>query len=973
LKPRLRSVVVAVLAASQPAFAQQAVEKVERIEVTGSRIAISSSDVDSPSPIAIINAKDIKIEGYQNLELILNNYPQFVPDQGNRISNGATGTATANLRGLGAGRTLVLLNGKRMPPGNPFVLSPDLNQIPPQLIQRVEVLTGGASAVYGSDAIAGVVNFILNDHFEGVQGDVSYDFFSHSQKNGVAQNMLAGAGYSIPSDKFMDGESGSASLTLGGNFANDKGNAVVSFRYFKSKALQQSDRDYSACPITFPLDEDGNFLTTPQCAGSSVNATGRFQDLGYFRANPGYDDQGTGRVLTLDPGTGRIRRFTPADLYNFAPTNYYQRPQERYGFNTFVNYDVAPAAKVYMELGYHDDRSVAQIAPSAIFFYESNFAWENPLLTDEWRSRFIFRNPDGSIGTGPGTVANLSVSRRNVDGGPRQDDLHHQSFREVVGVKGQFGANWDYDIYHQYGRVNYDEQYFHDFSVTRIARALDVVSDPVTGTPVCRSVVNGIDRNCVPFNLWTLNGVTPAALAYLEVAPIQKATMSQQVIGGTATSNLGPYGIRFPGSSEAAEIAIGLERRTERLDFEASQEFTNLSGFGLPILPVKAELTIKDIFTELRLPVRDLLNISGSYRHSDHDSGLKTNTYGIGFNTAPVKSIRFRGSYQKAVRAPDLNELYQPQVGSGYDLDGSVDPCAGASPTRSLQDCQRTGVTAAQYGRIPQSPGEGFPSTVGGNSRLKAETANTYTVGLVAAPSKDLSVTVDYFDIRIDDTISTSIDGGVLFNECLNTGDPVFCKLVTRDAASGSLWYGSANVDATNRNIGKTQTSGTDVSVNYRLRLPNGHNVLFDGLGSYLSKSTIQIYPHAPTENCAGYFQTTCANMPLPRWRHRLRGTWQPPGSFELSATWRYFGSATLAIPDTELLVTHKVPPMNYLDLAGSWNITKAVTLRGGIANVTDRDPPLVIGPAPGVNGNSYSQLYDVLGRHYFATLTAKF
>jgi iron complex outermembrane recepter protein len=965
MKARLHGIALAVVAALPSANAQQAVEKAERIEVTGSRIAPSSSDVDSPSPIAIISAQDIRLEGYQNLELILNNYPQFVPDQGNRLSNGATGTATANLRGLGPGRSLVLVNGKRMPAGNPFVLSPDLNQVPPQLIRRVEVLTGGASAVYGSDAIAGVVNFIMNNRFEGVQGDVSYDAYSHRQKNGVAQNMLTSAGIPIPGDKWMDAGSGTVSLTMGGKFAGDKGNAVASFRYFEAKALLQSERDYSACPIQFPAGS-----TIPICGGSSANATGRFVDLRFFAADPSIQFRPPGRPLTLDPATGRVRMFTPADLYNFAPTNYYQRPQERYGFNAFAHYEITSRARVYGEFGYHDDRSIAQVAPTAIFFYPTTVRWENPQLSDDWRSQLVFRNPDGTIGTGPGTNANVVISRRNVDGGPRQDDLAHSSFREVVGLKGQF-ADWDYDLYFQTARVIYRERYLHDFSNTRIGRALDVVTDPRTGAPVCASALSGADPACVPWNVWTLNAVTAAALAYVEVAPIQQAALSQQIIGATATANLGDYGLRLPRTREGVEFALGFERRTEKLVFEASQEFADLAGFGEPVRSLTGKVGVNELFAELRVPVFDAVNVTGSFRYSDYESGFRTNTFGIGANTAPFKSVRFRGSYQRAVRAPDLNELFQPQVPDGYGL-VNQDPCGGDAPARSLRDCQRTGVTAAQYGRILQVPENGgFPATRGGNPELQPETAQTYTAGLVFAPSRDFSATIDYFDVRIKETIS-SITGDVIFNQCIDTGDPAFCGLVRRDS-SGSLWYGTANVTAIKQNIGKTRVAGMDVAVNYRLRLPRGHGLAFDGMGSYLDRQSIQVHRYGDTVECARQFRTQCSLMPLPRWRHRLRLTWKPPADFEVAATWRYYGSSTVAPPVPNLPITVTLPPMNYLDLAGTWNVTKLITVRGGIANVTDRDPPLVLGPAPGVSGNSFAQLYDVLGRHFFVSLTAKF
>jgi outer membrane receptor protein involved in Fe transport len=368
-----------------------------------------------------------------------------------------------------------------------------------------------------------------------------------------------------------------------------------------------------------------------------------------------------------------------------------------------------------------------------------------------------------------------------------------------------------------------------------------------------------------------------------------------------------------------------------------------------------------------------VLNLSGSYRHSEYDTGIATDTYGVGFNAAPSRRMRLRGSYQHAVRAPDVRELFNPHFPSGYALDAG-DPCAGESPARSLSDCQRTGVTPSQYGHVFDNPfpDGGYPATGGGNPELKPESAKTYTAGVVLTPTRDLSSTIDYFDIRIEDTIA-SFGGDVIFNQCIDTGEPAFCRLITRDPQSGALWYGAANVNAINQNIGTARVIGTDVAVNYRLRWPRGHIILFDGMGSYLSKFSVQAYPHGPFQDCAGQFSSACNDMPLPRWRHRLRIAWQPPADYEVAATWRYIGSTTVAPPVPDLPVTVSQPPMNYLDLAGAWNVTKRVTLRAGVNNVTDRDPPLVIGSPPGVNGNAYAQAYDVLGRHFFLRLTAKF
>jgi outer membrane receptor protein involved in Fe transport len=501
--------------------------------------------------------------------------------------------------------------------------------------------------------------------------------------------------------------------------------------------------------------------------------------------------------------------------------------------------------------------------------------------------------------------------------------------------------------------------------------------NPTTGAPACASVLDGTDPNCVPFNIWSPNPPSSSSLAYLNVPGFQTGSMTQQVIGGTITANLGDFGIRVPGSRRGVEIALGAERRSESLDFRSDTEFAthDLEGAGSPIRDVKGAFVVKEAFGEIRIPVLDVANLSGSYRRSNYDTGVATDTFGAGFNATPTKILHVRGSFQRAVRAPDLQELFSPQFPNGYGLGDEVnpgDPCEGLKPLRSLGDCQRTGVTAANYGRIVTNPFNGYPSTAGGNPGLNPETAKTYTLGLVLAPTRDLSLTVDYFDIRIEKTIS-SIPADLIFYQCLDTGDPFYCSKITRDPATGALWLGAGNIFEINQNIGKTRVAGTDVAVNYRLRLPQGHNVLFDGMGTYLQKQSVEAFPGAEEADCAGFFQSDCANIPLPRWRHRLRVTWQPPSSFELAATWRYIHE-TRAAPDSGVPVAFsKLPSISYIDLAGSWSITKQVMLRGGVNNVADRDPPLTTGGAGALNGNAYAQIYDVLGRHVFVSLSVKF
>jgi iron complex outermembrane recepter protein len=437
------------LLASGQVFAQGS----ERIEVTGSRI--KSLSVDTVSPVTVIDAKEIKVDGVRNVESFLNNLPQVFASQGANVVNGSTGTANVNLRGLGASRTLVLVNGRRLPYGSPNNVSADLNQIPAGLIRRVELLTGGASSVYGSDAVSGVVNFIMNDRFEGVQLDLNHSFYNHSQKNtsGVADIVAARSAtnskeFQVPGNKSADGKSTNFNLLLGGNFDGNKGNATVFFNYKKDDALLQSERDFSACTVAAP-STTGGVLTNPfTCGGSGTSATGRITNL-----NPAFDKPGGkpngGKIYTNADGNGTPRPYSTAtDAYNFGPLNFFQRPSERFGFNAYANYQVAPAAKVYVEFSSHDDSTVAQIAPGGAFGSTHTVKFDNPLLTPAWRAALDLVNP--------GDSTDIVLQRRNIEGGGRQSSFRNTSYRTVLGVKGDIGP-WNYDAYAIEAKVIYSQ------------------------------------------------------------------------------------------------------------------------------------------------------------------------------------------------------------------------------------------------------------------------------------------------------------------------------------------------------------------------------------------------------------------------------------------------------------------------------------------------------------------------------------
>jgi outer membrane receptor protein involved in Fe transport len=964
-KPSVVATSLALSLMTAPAWAQQpaAVEKTEKIEVTGTRIP--PPNLEGASPVTVIDAQAIKVDGVRSVENLLNNLPQVVADMGGNVSNGSTGTATVNLRGLGPNRTLVLVNGRRLPPGSPLLFASDLNQVPAPLIKRVEVLTGGAGAVYGSDAVAGVVNFIMNDKFEGAQFEINQSFYNHEQhdKTGVVDRIRARSTtnpsqFKVPDDKSSDGKIFDMSMLLGGNFGNGKGNATVFFNYKKEDALLQSERDFSACSI-------GNATTAAgfNCGGSGTSFPGRFLVAVGNR--------------TVANAAGGTRAYVGAnDQYNFGPLNFFQRPSERYGFNASANYDAMEHAKVYAEFSFHDDRTLAQIAPSGLFGFDASGAnairCDNPYLSADWRRDL---GCNGTTGT-----ADALIFRRNVEGGGRISDIRHTSFRNVIGVKGDFANYWNYDVFAQSAKVVYQQVFKNDFSIARTGLALDAVRD-ASGNIVCRSGAAG----CVPYNIWALGGVTPGALAYLSTPGFQKGFTEQKIQGGTLSVDLGNYGWKMPSAKNGVGFAFGVERRSDRLELDTDTAFTtgDLAGQGGPTISLGGAYTVKEIFAEVRAPLieggqfADLLSVNGSYRNSDYNTGQRTDSYGLGIEWAPVKEIRSRGSYQRAARAANVVELYQAQGLGLFDM--NEDPC-GPARTATAAQCARTGVTAAQYGTaILDSPAGQYNQLVGGNPALKPETSDSYTFGIVFTPMRNFSATLDVFKIKVDKVIATA-PAGTTLNQCLTTGAASFCNLITRDRL-GTLWaLPTAQIVATNQNLGKFLTSGIDVGANYSHKLAGYGGLKIDFNGTYVKEFKQEPIPGLGEFNCVGLYGPNCG-VPQPEWRHKLRGTWETPWNVDVALTWRHFGKVNFEGTDSNPILSSAVQPAdrtfgerNYLDIAVSWSISKRFTLRGGINNLLDKDPPVSgqVGAGFG-NGNTFPVAYDALGRRVFLNLTASF
>ncbi len=978
-----------------PAFAQETQvgpqtsatqEPGETIVVTGSRIP--RPDLESASPVTVIGAVEIKQTGVTRVEDLINSLPQVFAGQGGNVSNGATGTATLDLRGLGPARTLVLVNGRRLIPGDPRSPFADINIIPAALIKRVDVLTGGASSVYGADAVSGVVNFVMDTDFEGFRLDGQYSLYQHNNR---ASNDVRGAlnarNFGFPDGNVVDGGTIDATAAFGVGFDDGRGHITAYGGYRKINAITQDKRDYSSCSLSANTAAASTTLgRIYNCGGSGTSAPGSFYVSGAY-----YNVQGN--------------QFAPGQvLYNFAPTNYYQRPDERYTAGFFANYEIDDAFKPYMEFMFMDDRTVAQIAPSGIFLgplYQVNC--DNPLLSAQQRG--ILCQAGNTVVDGSGvTRGNVYIGRRNVEGGGRQDDLQHTTYRGIIGSKGDFAKGFSYDTYYQYSRVNFAQTYRNDFSIARSRRALDVVS--VGGVPTCRSVVDGTDPLCVPYNIFTTGGVTPAALNYLQLPLFSRGQTTEQIANGSISFVGSEYGIASPFANDGFALNFGAEYRKEGLNFEVDSNFLSGDGAGQggATTPVAGSFDVKEGFVEALLPiVQDrfihALTIGGGYRRSSYKvngNGVRnkfdTDTWKAELTFSPIRDITARVSYNRAVRAPNAVELFSAQ---SVGLDGVTDPCAGTTavetptdvppPSATAAQCALTGVTAAQYGNFAPNPAAQYNGLQGGNPNLTPEIANSFTAGVVLTPTflRGFSATVDYFNIRIKNQIGT-VGADTILSQCITTGSADYCSLIRR-GASGRLDRPDGFVIDTNLNAGGVSTKGIDIAASYSREVGSIGTLGFSFAGTYLDE-LITDPVGAIRYDCKGYFGAQCGT-PNPEWRHRVRVTYTAPKGPSVSLAWRYFSSVRNddASPDTDLSTPTGPSPtavgnrpgnarlasQSYFDLALTVPIEDKFTFRIGANNVLDRQPPLN-GQSLG-NGNTYSQVYDTLGRYLYAGVTLDF
>ena len=984
------------------------------IVVTGSRIP--QPNLESAAPVTVVSDQDVKLSGTTRVEDLLNSLPSVGASQSSGLANGATGTAEVDLRYLGSKRTLSLINGRRIAPGDPnsTTQAADLNIIPASLVKRVEVLTGGASSVYGADAVAGVVNFIIDTEFTGIRFDGQVGAYQHNNDDASigpnrtirdaldAQIALNRVGYDYPSGNVVDGTSFDGTVSVGAAFDDGRGHAMAYFGYRHVRPILQGRRDYSACALTGAGE-------TVNCGGSGTSAEGNF-----FLSNF------AGYTFLPDRTVGQ-----PQTVYNFNPTNYFQRPDQRYTGGAFANYEISSLFQPYLEFMFQDDRTLAQIAPSGNFGNTTVINCDNPLMSEQARGIICADNNlvTGFLGNYPLTDLALGepgappieffspngdtynqafalILRRNVEGGPRISDLRHTNFRGVLGTRGDISDAFSYDTYLQYGRTNYTQVYQNEFSISRLGLALDVIDDPRTPDvvdPICRSALLG-NLNCVPYDIF--GGPSEAAVNYLNIFGVIQGHTSETVANFNVTGALGALGLQSPWAEDGFGVNFGTEYRREALELNPDQSFQtgDLAGQGAPTLPVDGHFNVVEFFAEGQLPlvqrtfIHDL-TLGAGYRKSfyklSNGRDFDTDTYKLSVEFAPIQDFRLRGTYNRAVRAPNIQELFATQF---VGLDGSTDPCADITVAADDYGCLAQGMTVGQF--TPGNPAEQYNGLLGGNPDLNPEKATTTTVGFVLEPRfiPRFALTVDYWKIDLDGAIQ-GFGADAILSDCVDnataTFTPASCDLINRDPA-GSLWLTPTGfVTDVPNNVGGIKTSGFDFNTSYRQPLGGLGSVSASFIGTYLRKYITDNGLTTPYD-CAGYYGSTCSGgtvsstAPLPKWRHKVRTTLDMPNGIGLSLQWRHVGKVRHERLGEN--IASGAPPVlgavikaqNYFDLASTFTVGDSYNLRMGVNNLFDKAPPMITGsagscPAGPCSGNTYPGAWDHLGRFFYVGATLDF
>lgn len=951
-------------------------ETLAEVIVTGSRIA--RPELDVPTPVTVVGEEALLLGGIVNTADILNELPAIVPGLNRQNSGffsfGNAGLNCSNLRDLGIGRTLVLMDGMRHTPSLTDGNTPcvDLGNIPASLIERVEVITGGASAIYGADAVSGVINFITKRDFEGVE---------FGYQHGVSSR--------------GDADNYSVQTTAGANFDDGHGNAWVHFNYAQEEGLEFPDRDFAVDGLRYisnpaeaaaPGNDPNipNFIAQPGLGVTGFSALVPNVTLPLVRNASGqlvrddnaatvftFNADGSLREFNLgglsEPIDGFIVPLSGGDAGTGLETSNLTVPLKRYLLAGGARYDINPRATFTLDGKFSLTESNSRI--SSVFEIEGvnspiNVV-DNPFVPDDLRALMLGdpNDPDDDI-------TEIGVSREDVEFGRRGSDLKRFFWMVKTGFEGELFDGWSYDVKYQRGATITNNTFVNDRIDSRFFQALDAVTDPATGQPVCRDPSNG----CVPINIFGPHGsISQAAVDFIKVDHTTVSTFEQQIASALVNGDI------FELPAGTLKFAAGVEYREDELNVDAATEFEQGLGFFNSTLPdVNGKIDVKEVFGEVLIPVlRDLpgvesFNIEGAVRWADYSTAGENTSWKIGGDYAPVSDIRFRGTYAQAVRAPNVGELFEPDSLGAVSVS---DPCdalnvGSGSPSRAA-NCAALGITQPFISNtrivttLQQSTG---------NPNLDVETANTLTVGAVLQPRwvPDLTLTVDYWDIDLEDGISGFSSQGIL-NNCVdfNNINNDFCALIARGP--------DGNIDLITNvliNVSSFNVTGIDYQIDYVWNLSTigaPGALRFNLIATHLDKSDFVLAPG--TTGALGNVDPAAGEHGRPEWKGTLN-TIYDYGPLTLSWQLRYLDSTVRNALETnraDLRSPYDTGSELYSDFQARYAFDRGVNVYLGVNNVFDNEPPRNPDVRSGASRTGNSNIYDVIGRFYYGGVTVKF
>lgn len=939
---------------AQPLRAQ---EKMEVVQVMGTRI--TTPGTASNSPISSISADEINAAQPIAVEEFFKGLPAAVPAIGPGTNNGNLGGATIDLRGFGPNRTLVLVNGRRLVPFN-LNGTVDTNAIPLALISRVDLMTGGASVVYGADAVSGVVNFNLKRNFTGVDLSTLYGATADER----------------------DARRRRTDLTMGTRLADNRGNVVLSIGKTTADSLTQGARTYGVTSLNSVSGAaTGSATTVPSVFSTSKGAGGTDALAGNWQ---------------IDPATGAL--VQPVQLYNANPPTYYVTPLERTQATSLGNFRFNEHAEAYADLFYTRSKVGAVLAETGTFGSTYNVPIGNPFIPAAARQQLCARRgiPATSCIAGNPTIVPLLINRRFVELGPRHFDFDTKTRQATLGLKGALVGNWTYDAYWSRGDADQDQMRRNWGSQSKVVQALNALT-----STACVNPANG----CVPLNVFGAAGsVTQAQLDFINLSTQLLQAVRQDVGALSFSGDLGSQ-LSSPFSGQPITMALSIEQRkvtaSTRSD-AALQVAGEVLGNAATTPDRSGAFRLREVAMEMLVPVVSekpfikALNLELGYRQTEFSSAGKAQHYGswkYGGEWAPMRSLRFRGMAQKATRAPNVNELFAPVVPGLSNL--AVDPCQGNRISQAASNtpgtlsnlCRLTGVPQSEIGTLP-APSSGQISTqTGGNPELGPEQARTKTIGFVWEPVPKLALTVDYYKIGIDQAISSPTTTDILdgcYSTVLNPGlvQNTSCALIGRNTINGTFnGVEAKGVRTALSNLGTQNTSGIDVNAAYRvgagaLRL----DPKFGNLDLSLGFNQVQTFKFRPTpasleRNCLGYYSIACGGPTYKR-KFNQRTTWTS-GAFSLGYNWRYVSGVIEEPGGTDFLPAFaKIGAYHYVDVSAGWNVARMLRLNISVNNVANKRPPIVggtIGTTTTNSGNTFPQYYDAVGRYVTFGATLKF